>query len=89
VGARLVAVVNAVAAFLTVVFWGLVYVRLFAAGDIADPVRRASAAATLGFMVGDLIWAVPLLVISVPMLWRARPSGWLFGQMANVLWMDR
>jgi hypothetical protein len=86
-GVRVVAVVNTVAALLTVAFWALVYVRLFAVGAIADPVLRASAAATLGFMVGDLIWAVPLLVLSVPGLWRAKPSGWLLGQMANVLWV--
>ena len=86
IGVRAIAVINTVAALLTVAFWGLVYARLFAAGTITDPVLRASSAATVGFLVGDVVWAVPLLILSVPGLWRSSPSGWLFGQMVNVLW---
>jgi hypothetical protein len=86
-GARMIAVVNAVAALLTVAFWVLVYVRVFAPGRAADAVARASSAATLGFLVGDVAWAVPLLVLSAAGLWRGRAWGWLLGQLVNVLWV--
>ena len=78
-GVRVIAVINLVAAVITVAFWALVYARLFAPGPPADPVLRASSAATLGFLIGDLIWAVPLLALSVAGLWRLRPWGWLVG----------
>jgi hypothetical protein len=87
IGVRIIAIVNGVAAVLTVLFWGAVYVRLFAGHNLTDPVVRASAGATLGFLVGDLLWSVPLLAASVPGLWRSRPWGWLVGQMLNGLWV--
>jgi hypothetical protein len=86
-GVRVIAVVNAVSAVVTVAFWGLVYIRLFGAGTITDPVVRASAAATLGFLVGDVVWALPLLIVSVAGLWRRRLWGWLSAQLVNVLWV--
>jgi len=85
-GVRVIAVINLVAAVITVTFWALVYARLFAPGPPADPVLRASSAATLGFLIGDIIWAVPLLALSVAGLWRLRPWGWLVAQMVNILW---
>jgi len=85
-GIRTIAIVNAVAAVLTVAFWGLAYARLFAAGAIADPVAHAAASTTLGFLVGDVVWSVPLLVVSVAGLWRHTSLGWLAGQMVNALW---
>ncbi|MGA1795861.1 MAG: hypothetical protein ACMUIL_08365 [bacterium] len=83
----MIAVINAVAAALTLLFWTLAYIRFFAGAPIRDPVLRASAAATLGFLVGDLIWAVPVLILSVPGLWRCRDWGWSLAQAANVLWV--
>ncbi len=85
-GVRAIAIVNAVSAILTAAFWALVYLRLFAGAPIVDPVAHASAGATLGYLVGDVVWALPLLVLSVPALLGGRPSGWLFAQMINVLW---
>ena len=76
-GVTTIAVVNAVAGVVTLLFWGLVYLRLFAGPTNPDPVLRASAAATLGFLVGDVVWAVPLLFLSVAGLWRLRDWGWL------------
>ena len=86
IGIQVVAVVNAASAAVTLAFWSLGYLRLFAGGAITDPAARASAAATLGFLVADLVWALPLLIVSVPGLWRRRAWGWLCAQMANVLW---
>jgi hypothetical protein len=86
-GIRVIAAVNAASAALTLVFWTLGYLRLFAGGEPLAPAARASAAATLGFLVADLVWALPLLIASVPGLWRRREGGWLCAQMANVLWL--
>lgn len=85
-GIRAIAVVNAVAAALTLAFWTFGYMKVFAGRTIADPAERAAAAATLGFLVGDLAWAFPLLALSVPGLWRRRAWGWALAQMVNVLW---
>jgi hypothetical protein len=65
----------------------LVFLRLFAGPTNPDPMLRASTAATLGFLVGDVIWAVPLLFLSVAGLYRLRDWGWLVAQMVNVLWV--
>jgi hypothetical protein len=68
-GINLVGIVNAIAAVITLAFWLLVWHRLF---HTALPVTldQAATASTLGFMIADLVWAVPLLITSVPGLWR-------------------
>ena len=86
-GVAVIAVINGVAAALTLLFWTLAYFRFFAGPPIRDLVLRVSAAATLGFMVGDLIWAVPVLILSVPGLWLCRDWGWFLAQAANILWV--
>jgi len=85
-GIVVVAAVNAVAAALTLAFWTLVYFRIFAA-SASVPLERSAAASTLGFLVGDIVWAVPLLIVSVPGLLKLRFYGWLSAQMVNVLWL--
>jgi hypothetical protein len=86
-GIRAIAIVNGIGALLPAAFWTLGYLKLFAGRTITDPAERASAAATLGFLVGDVVWAVPLLALSVPGLWRLRSWGWLLAQMVNALWL--
>lgn len=86
-GITVLAIVNGAACFLTVLFWALVYFRLFAPSPGMDPVMRASAAATLGFLVGDIVWAVPLLALGASGLWKMRQWGYLSAQMVNILWL--
>lgn len=84
-GVTIIAVVNSVAAVITVAFWLLVWLRLY--GPQATPsLSRDAMASTLGFLVADLLWAVPLLVISIPGLLRMRFWGWVAAQGANLLW---
>jgi hypothetical protein len=85
-GVTFLVVINTIAAVITLLFWSLVYLRLFAK-PIADPSLAISAAATLGFLVGDLIWAVPLLMVSIIGLRRMNLAGWLCSQLANILWL--
>lgn len=82
-GVTAIAIVNGVAAAITLTFWLVVQQRLFKDGNL----DRASVASTLGFMVADIIWAVPMLIISVPGLWRFQAWGWATAQLANILWM--
>lgn len=85
-GVTLIAIVNAGATVITLAFWFLVHQRLFQP-DVLATLGRASVASTLGFMIADLVWAVPLLIVSVPGLWRSRAWGWTAAQMANILWL--
>jgi hypothetical protein len=85
-GIVVVAAVNAVAAAMTLAFWALVYFRIFAA-SASVALERSAAASTLGFLIGDTVWAVPLLIVSVPGLLRLRFYGWLSAQMVNILWL--
>ncbi len=86
-GVTTIVVVNSIAALLTVAFWGLVCVRLFAQQTPPAELDRGSLATAFGFMIGDLIWATLLLLLSVVGLWRLRSWGWLAAQMANILWI--
>ncbi len=86
-GVAVIAVVNAVAAVLTFAFWLLVFVRLFLAREFVDATARATRAATAGFLVADVVWALPLLSLSVVGLLGLRDWGWLLAQMVNVLWL--
>jgi hypothetical protein len=85
-GITFLIVINSIAAVITLLFWCLVYLRLFTR-PIADPSLAISASATLGFLVGDLVWAVPLLIASVIGLRRQSLAGWLFSQLVNILWL--
>lgn len=86
-GLKVIIGVNLIACVLTILFWSLVYFRLFHGQEIGDPILRASSAATFGFLIGDLVWAAPLLALSVAGLRRNRMWGWLIAQLVNILWL--
>jgi hypothetical protein len=88
-GVTVIAVVNALAMAVTVLFWGLVLIlRLVPPpGGLPDIAARANAATTYGFLFGDLLWSTPLLALAAVGVWRLRPWGWTAAQMANVLWV--
>lgn len=86
-GVTTIAIVNAFAAILTVAFWGLVFLRIFAADVPPGGLDASSLSTTFGFMIGDLVWAGLVLIISVLGLWRMRMWGWLAAQMVNILWL--
>jgi hypothetical protein len=85
-GIGLIAVVNALAAALHIVFWTLAFLRLPNPAAATSSVERAMYATTYGFGIADVVWSFPLLAISAVGLWRMRSWGWLAAQMANVLW---
>jgi hypothetical protein len=83
---RLVAGVNAAGAALTLAFWGFAALRLPPPWRVAAG-ARLEAATTFAFGIADLVWAVPLLVLSARGLWRRTALGWTLAQAANVLWL--
>lgn len=88
-GLTFLAVVNAIALIVTVVFWGLVFFKRLVPfpGDLTSPQERANAAVTYGFMIGDLLYSAPLLFLTAIGIWRLRVWGWTAGQMGNILWV--
>jgi hypothetical protein len=88
-GITFLAIVNDVACGVTLVFWALVYVGQLVPlpGTLPSEAERANAAVTYGFMLGDVLYSAPLLLLAGLGLWRRRPWGWLAAQMANALWI--
>jgi hypothetical protein len=88
-GVGFLAIVNLVAFVVTIAFWALVFFgRLVPLpGTLTVPAERANAAVTYGFLIGDVVYSAPLLVLAGVGLWRLRTWGWLAAQMANILWV--
>lgn len=85
-GITVIVLINGIATILTLFFWLLIYIRVFSK-TIEEPVFRAIASSTLGFLVADIFLAVPLLILSCLGLWKLCDWGWLFAQMANIVWI--
>jgi hypothetical protein len=88
-GIGFLAIVNFAALFITVAFWALVYFKRLVPmpGELVSLTERANAAVTFGFMIGDMLYSVPLLLLAGIGLRRLRSWGWLAAQMANILWI--
>ena len=84
-----IAIINGVAFLLTIVFWLMVFVKQLVPSpdELAAFAERANAATTYGFGIGDLVWSLPLLLLSCIGLWRMRFWGWTAAQMVNALWV--
>lgn len=48
---------------------------------------RANSAVTYGFMAGDVLYSVPLLLMACIGIWRLTSWGWMAAQMADILWI--
>ena len=74
---------------MTLIFWALVFLGQLVPtpGSLQSEIERANAAVTYGFMLGDVIYSVPLLLLAGAGLWRLRAWGWQAAQMANALWI--
>ena len=87
-GITFLAIVNLVAFVVTVMFWAFVLGQLVPqAGQPGIAPRASECCITYGFMLGDVLYSVPLLVLAGIGLWRLRSWGWLAAQMANTLWI--
>ena len=88
-GLAFLSIVNAVALFVTVLFWGMVYFRRLVPfpGSLDSIAERANSAVTYGFMIGDILYSLPLLLLAWIGIWRLKIWGWMAAQMANALWI--
>jgi hypothetical protein len=85
-GATVIAIVNAVGTLITIAFWSLAFLRLPSPRDFSSFPERANIATTYAFMIGDVLWGLPFLLLATVGIWRMRPWGWTAAQMVNVLW---
>ena len=83
---KLIAIINAIGALLTIVFWTLAFTRLPSPASIMDLPERANMATTFGFGLADIVWSLPLLLLAAVGVWKMSFRGWLAAQMTNVLW---
>lgn len=88
-GVTILAVINGFEFILTLVFWGFVaFERLVPfPSEVSLASERANAAVTWGFLVGDVLFSAPLLLLAALGLYRATSWGWSAAQMANILWI--
>ena len=88
-GVTFLALVNAAAFVITLLFWGLVFVRQLVPlpGNLTVVAERATAAVTYGFMIGDILYSAPLLFAAALGLRRLASWGWMAAQMVNALWI--
>jgi hypothetical protein len=49
--------------------------------------ERANAATTWGFLIGDIAFSAPLLLLATIGLWKPRAWGWTAAQMVNIVWV--
>ncbi len=88
-GVTAIAIINGISFILTVAFWGMVAINKLVPfpNELSIMSERASAAVTWGFLVGDIIFSAPLLLLATVGLWRPSAWGWTAAQMANILWI--
>jgi len=88
-GVTVNAIINGVAFILTLLFSGTVVFSNVVPdpSDMSGIPERANAATTWGFLVGDIAFSAPLLLLGTIGLWKPRAWGWTAAQMVNILWI--
>jgi hypothetical protein len=89
VGITFLAIINLIALIFRILFWGIVYIRRLVPfpAELISLADRANSAVTYGFMIGDIYYAAPLLLLAWLGLWKLKSWGWLTAQMVNALWV--
>lgn len=86
---RFLAVWNAIAFAFTLLFWSTVALS----GRVPGPwsttglLERGASATTWGFLLADLAYSLPLLLLAAMGLRKHAAWGWLCAQIANSLWI--
>jgi hypothetical protein len=86
-GLKFIVFINSFAFILTALFWLLVWQKLSSPSPVQLFFDKGSRASMYGFMLADVIWALPLLLLSVIGLRRKKLWGWTAAQMVNILWL--
>ncbi len=89
VGFTFLSIVNAVGLCITVAFWAVIFFRhaIPYPNELVSLPERANAAVTYGFMIGDILYSCPLLMLASLGIWRLTSWGWMAAQMVNALWV--
>jgi hypothetical protein len=74
---------------LTLLFWGAIAIshRVLLPWELATPLEKGASAVTYGFLLGDLLYSLPLLFLAARGLALQKSWGWMSAQMANALWV--
>ena len=83
---KLIVTVNALAFVISFLFWLIIYIKLFSGNSSFADTDRMLISSTFGFMIADIIWALPLLAVSIYGLKNMTFYGWASAQAANILW---
>jgi hypothetical protein len=84
---KIIAIVNFIAAALTLLFWALALIKLPFPFSIVNLAERANLATTYGFGIADIIFSLPLLFFGAIGIWRQKFWGWFMIQLTNILWL--
>lgn len=89
ISVAVIAIINGIGFVITILFWGIVYFKRLVPppGELAAAAERMNAATTYGFLIADVLWSAPLLLLATVGLWRQRFWGWTAAQMVNILWV--
>lgn len=83
---KLIVTVNVLAFLISFLFWLIIYIKLFFGNSSFTGADRMLISSTFGFMIADIIWALPLLAVSIYGLKNMTSYGWASAQGANILW---
>jgi hypothetical protein len=88
-GVTLLAAINGLSFVFTLAFWGIVALERLVPfpTEVTRLSERANAAITWGFLIGDVLFSAPLLLLATIGLYRTTSWGWTAAQMANILWI--
>jgi hypothetical protein len=86
-GLKTIINVNIIVAIITLLFWILILFKIYIFPDANLVMKNSAKASTFGYLIADLILAVPILVASISSLSKLKFSGWLLAQFANILWI--
>lgn len=86
-GLKIIIAVNIAASSITVLFWVLIFLKVYIIPSPSFAMDNSMKASTLGYLITDMLIAVPILIASISGLRKLKFWGWLMAQAANVLWI--
>ncbi len=86
---RFLTIWNVIAFAITLLFWALVLLshRILLPWEETELLWRSASAVTYGFGTGDLLYSLPVLLLSSLGLSRKSSLGWTTALVANSLWI--
>ena len=88
-GVKFLSIINGVGFVVTLLFWTAVFIghAVPYPSEASSVAEKANSSVTYGFLIGDVIYSLPLLLLATFGVWRLKSWGWMTSQMVNILWM--